>query len=360
MVNISYPVSDFAGSVAPCRLYVAKEPIPLGGAIDPDIIKFIVYFPVTLQVDTDLFGASNRMTGLSTVKVFVEAGENLACSCDLPESLSLISSGHTGEFALFIPPDQAGFLWSVDYGTSAVTVRVDFDADEDGVRDADDNCLLDFNPNQEDADTDGIGDVCDNCIDDYNPDQADVDSDGVGNLCDNCLSTPNSDQTDTDLDTFGDACDNCPSDPNPLQDDGDVDTVGDICDNCLTDYNPSQSDFDDDLEGDICDLDDGLIYMLFSVPGVVEWQEEAGFMKWNSYRGDLDVLKATGTYTQAPGSNPLARKDCKLKDPSVVDNDPPAAGQTAFFLTTGVFGSSESGLGTDSSGNPRPNANPCP
>ena len=78
-------------------------------------------------------------------------------------------------------------------------------------------------------------------------------------------------------------------------------------------------------------------------------------MKWNSYKGDLDVLKATGVYTQVPLSNPLARQDCRLRDPEVEDVIPPAVGKVAFFLTTGVSGNTESGL--DHS---RPNDNPCP
>lgn len=81
---------------------------------------------------------------------------------------------------------------------------------------------------------------------------------------------------------------------------------------------------------------------------------------WNSYKGDLSVLKATGVYTQAPGSNALARRDCGLTDPWVEDFDPPASGEAAYFLTTGVSLGIESSLGTDSAGNPRPNANPCP
>ena len=57
------------------------------------------------------------------------------------------------------------------------------DQDADGVADADDNCPLLANPNQEDTDGDGIGDTCDNCPDDTNPDQADEDLDGEGDAC---------------------------------------------------------------------------------------------------------------------------------------------------------------------------------
>ncbi len=77
----------------------------------------------------------------------------------------------------------------------------------DGVGDACDNCLNDFNSGQEDTDGDTVGDTCDNCPETPNPDQSDIDSDGVGNVCDNCLPVPNPDQNDKDGDGFGDACD---------------------------------------------------------------------------------------------------------------------------------------------------------
>jgi hypothetical protein len=115
---------------------------------------------------------------------------------------------------------------------------------------------------------------------------------------------------------------------------------------------------DDDFEGDVCDVDDGMIYVFFRETDTVEWQEENGYTSWNSYRGDLSVLLAGGPYTQLPGSNALAARQCGLADPWALDDDP-LQGEAAFFLTTGVFGA-ESGLGTDSAGNPRPSSNPCP
>jgi hypothetical protein len=226
----------------------------------------------------------------------------------------------------------------------------------------DDDCdtLIDDDQNGEDSDGDGLRNLCDNCTAAINPNQLDTDADGLGNSCDNCTTVVNPDQTDQDLDDRGNACDNCPADYNQYQDDYDGDAVGDACDNCFFDHNPGQSDLDADFEGDRCDLDDGLIYVFFTTPDYVEWQEELGYDSWNSYKGDLDVLKASGLYTQEPGSNGLARRDCGLGYPWSEDFTPPPSGKAAHFLTTGVSAGAEGSLGRNSAGNERPNANPFP
>ncbi len=131
-------------------------------------------------------------------------------------------------------------------------------------------------------------------------------------------------------------------------------------DNCPELYNPGQSDIDLDFEGDACDLDDGMIYVTFATKPEVDWQAEQGFQSWNLYKGDLDVLRASLVYTQAPGSNALAARQCGLAVPFAADPSPPASGKTAYFLVTGVDGGVEGDLGQDSSGGARPNANPCP
>jgi hypothetical protein len=173
------------------------------------------------------------------------------------------------------------------------------------------------------------------------------------------------DEDDTGADSDGDgvrnACDNCRTEANSSQDDQDDDGAGDACDNCASARNAGQADGDADGEGDVCDLNDGSIYLLFHEPGYVEWQDEAGFSAWNSYRGDLEVLRSTGIYTQDPALVPLAERSCGLRVAWVADGTPPA-GSVAFFLTTGIaIGSGiESSLGTASSGTERPNTNPCP
>ncbi|MCK4660932.1 MAG: hypothetical protein KAV82_15535, partial [Phycisphaerae bacterium] len=57
------------------------------------------------------------------------------------------------------------------------------DADNDGIPNPDDNCMLVFNPTQEDVDTDGLGDACDNCPNHANPAQKDCDDNGTGDVC---------------------------------------------------------------------------------------------------------------------------------------------------------------------------------
>lgn len=234
------------------------------------------------------------------------------------------------------------------------------DSDADLVCGDVDDCPNAYDPAQLDGDGDGWGDACDNCPGSVNASQADADGDGVGNGCDNCPTVHNTNQADPDGDELGSACDNCPGDYNAAQSDDDHDRVGDSCDNCVSVFNPSQSDANGDQQGDLCDLDDGQIYVYSTDRDYREWQQEAGYSSWNSYRGDLAILKGTGVYTQVPGSNPLARRDCGLTDPWADDFDHPAVGQAMYHLVAGVAGGVESGLGTDSAGTQRSNSNPCP
>jgi N-acetylneuraminic acid mutarotase len=261
----------------------------------------------------------------------------------------------------------------------------EFDADGDGFRICQNDCN-DANPNvrpnaaevcnaiddncnaqtDEDAlgvdtDSDGVHNACDNCRTIANPTQTDSDNDHVGNACDNCPAVANVSQTDSDGDSLGNACDNCPAAPNVAQTDTDVDRVGDACDNCLFDFNATQSDFNQDGEGDICDVNDGLIYVFGTDDkNFIEWQGETGPSSFNVYEGDLSVLRSTGIYTQAPGSNPLADRQCGVADLFVEDLVVPSSGQVRFSLVTGVTAGIEGSLGTNSAGAPRANTNPCP
>jgi hypothetical protein len=140
--------------------------------------------------------------------------------------------------------------------------RVDFvldpwaDNDGDSALNGVDNCLLIYNPDQEDTDWDGLGDSCDNCIQIINPDQGDVDGDGIGDMC----------ETDADDDGVPNENDNCWLTPNPDQINSDIDSLGDACDNCIDDFNPFQYDKDGDGVGDVCDEDRLYIQCCIDMP----------------------------------------------------------------------------------------------
>jgi hypothetical protein len=228
--------------------------------------------------------------------------------------------------------------------------------------DVDDDCdnLVDEDADGEDSDNDTVANLCDNCPDEPNLDQLNSDNDTHGDLCDNCPGAWNEDQVDGDLDSLGDLCDNCPATSNIAQTDADVDRVGDACDNCLLDANPSQSNVDGDSEGDRCDHDDGYVHLYFDMPEWVDWDPETSFDAWNGYRGDLAVLAATGVYTQAEGSNPLAGRTCGTTIPTMADTTTPAPSECVFFLAAGISAGVEGSLGIDGDGAERPNHDPCP
>ncbi len=103
-----------------------------------------------------------------------------------------------------------------------------------------------------DTDNDGIADADDNCVNTANPDQADGDRDGLGNVCDPC---PDDVLNDADGDGICGGVDSCPDVANPEQSvvDSDGDGVVDTCDNCSQVWNPDQLDADNDGTGDRCD-----------------------------------------------------------------------------------------------------------
>jgi hypothetical protein len=232
-------------------------------------------------------------------------------------------------------PQQAGLATDLD-GDGTIDA-MDFDDDGDGIPDLKDNCPLTINIGQRDGDRDGVGDACD-----LEP------------------SAPGSAPPDADRDGIGDLFDVCPWTYDPQQADADRDGLGDPCDNCPNASNVTQTDADADGQGDACDLDDGTIYAVWSSRSRLTWALEAGYSSWCLYRGDLAELRSSRTYTQLPGSNPIAARSCALTAARLDDTAIPAPGKTAFYLVAGRPDTSQPDLGFDGAGVPRPNANPCP
>ena len=135
------------------------------------------------------------------------------------------------------------------------------DTDKDGIVDAEDNCPLVANPDQEDADASGYGDACE-AMEFISPccgPECFLDSDGdlIPDALDLCPWTVNLDgfegNMDSDGDSVGDGCDD--------SDDFDGDGIPDLEDNCPRIPNPGQENSDStdecDVHGDACDLCEG-------------------------------------------------------------------------------------------------------
>ena len=135
-----------------------------------------------------------------------------------------------------------------------------------------------------------------------------------------------------------------------------------LCDNCRLDANPAQTDFDHDGEGDLCDLNDGAIYIMPSHLGDdgIEWQRELGCDQWNVYKGSIGRLRADAHLHAIPGTGGVALWVCGVTDTWYNETYAQSPFTAAFYLVSGVSGTTDLGLGTDSSGTTRLNTNPCP
>ena len=276
-----------------------------------------------------------------TVRACTDGPSGPLCSAQFSNKVSYVAAPYMCidrgiEVAcLATMPQQAGLATDLDGDGTIDTM--DFDDDGDGIPDLKDNCPLTINIGQRDGDRDGVGDACD-----LEP------------------SAPGSAPPDADRDGIGDLLDVCPWTYDPQQADADRDGLGDPCDNCPNASNVTQTDADADGQGDACDLDDGMIYAVWSSRSRLTWALEAGYSTWCVYRGDLAVLKSSGTYTQLPGSNPIAARYCSLTSAQRDDTAIPAQGKTAFYLVAGRPDTSLPDLGFDGAGAARPNSNPCP
>ena len=80
---------------------------------------------------------------------------------------------------------------------------------------------------------------------------------------------------------------------------------------------------------------------------------------YHVYRGDLEVLRGGGKYTQNPVQVPDADRFCDETEPSVVDGFTPASGQAVFYVVA-PSGAVHGGIGFTSDGIARPTGPQCP
>jgi hypothetical protein len=131
--------------------------------------------------------------------------------------------------------------------------------------------------------------------------------------------------------------------------------VRDACDNCPYAANAAAiPDFDHDGSGDACDLNDGLIYVSPSTSSIARGKASRATRRGTATADRSRCCARPSPTPMAPGSNALARRDCGVTDTFVDDAVVPGQGEVAFHLVTGVSGGTESGLGTNSAGSPRP------
>jgi len=80
--------------------------------------------------------------------------------------------------------------------------------------------------------------------------------------------------------------------------------------------------------------------------------------RYEAFRGDLDVLRATGVYTQDPDTVPGARHFCDLHAAALLDGEVPQPGQVLFYVAA-ARGAVPGTLGYTSAAVERPRTMAC-
>ncbi|RMG49278.1 MAG: hypothetical protein D6718_00060 [Acidobacteria bacterium] len=145
--------------------------------------------------------------------------------------------------------------------------------------------------------------------------------------------------------------------------DSDGDGVDDCTDICPASYDPSQADADADGSGDACDCAPSdatnpappevgpTVTVGQGGRDVIRWEPVSGTARYNVYR------------TVGWRFDPTSTFDCiesRTAATSFTDPDRPHRNYALFYLVSSACKGLESGLGTDSDGNPRANDQPCP
>ncbi len=135
-------------------------------------------------------GSTDAWVGVGGDDPDSEPSGGTSTNSRLSDELWAVSYAETGSATL-------GYRTSSpDSWINSYALVIELDQDEDGIRDADDNCPSVSNPSQGDADGDGDGDACDTCTD--------ADGDGYGDPA-YAASTCDADCDDTDASiTVGD------------------------------------------------------------------------------------------------------------------------------------------------------------
>lgn len=319
---ISDDIEVIKDKLAPIATMV--NPLDFGTLEPGDVIYALFNEDIQTMEPSDI-SILNRTTGNT---VSFQYGVTYKKLILLPD-MAHINDGDTLEVAITNIKDVYGNSTEEDSGPSwsfaipdveGVFNDPNLDIDRDGVIDANDICVFQYNPGQEDMDTDGIGDACDddidgdgilntndNCSITANAAQSDDDGDGIGNNCDddvdgdgvvndedNCSTSSNINQADTDIDGIGDVCD----------DDIDGDGINNTADNCIYTPNVDQADANSNGIGDACEEasnrikeNQGYLTKLEVYPNPFADMLTFEIRSSKATNGILEVLDVTGKYT---------------------------------------------------------------